>query len=44
MSEAILESQLKQQTIQAGQVPIWNKVYVTLWLLVRNCLFWFLKK
>ena len=44
MSEAILESQLKQQTIQAGQVPIWNKVYVTLWLLVRNGLFWFLKK
>ena len=26
------------------RISIANKVYVTLWLLVRNCLFWFLRR
>jgi hypothetical protein len=26
------------------RISIANKVYVTLWLLARNCLFWFLRK
>jgi len=26
------------------RISIANNVYVTLWLLVRNCLFWFLRK
>ena len=44
MLEVIPDSQPKQRTIQRRQLSIWNKLYVTLWLQVRNCLFWFLKR